>query len=126
MTALQEVVSLDAVSVWLPREIQEVRRNLESERGRAFKTIIRTPRLHVFLIAVHAGGELSAHTAGGPLTIHVIDGCIDVFAEGRRYTLGAGMLMSLEAGIPHSVASDEGGLFLLTVFTSQSPQAVQM
>lgn len=118
MSVIQEAVSTDTVSVWLPREIQAVRRQLESQKERAVTTLIRTPLLHMFLIAVREGGALSEHTASGPITVHVIDGCIDFYTRGRRHTLGAGMLMSLEEGIPHSVVSGEGGLFLLTVFGS--------
>ena len=115
MSLVHEGISRDTIAVWLTQEIQVVRRHLETARHRAARTLIKTPQLSVVLVAVREGGELSEHTAEGPITIHVLDGCIDLYVLGRRQTLGAGMLMSLGGGIPHSVASAEGGLFLLTV-----------
>lgn len=115
MTLVHDAVSSRPVSVWLAPEIQTVRRHLETGRHRAARTLIRTPVLQVELVAVREGGEVSEHTADGPLTIHVLDGCIELYVQGRRHTLGAGMLMSLEEGVPHSLASGEGGVFLLTV-----------
>ena len=53
--------------------------------------------------------------ARGPITIHVLDGSMDVHADGDRTTLGAGMLMAPPRGTPHSATSDEGALFFLTV-----------
>lgn len=121
MTLVHETVGSPPVSVWLAQEIQTVRRHLETARHRAARTLIRTPLLRVVLVAVREGGEVSEHTAEGPITIHVLDGCIELYTQGRRHTLGAGMLMSLEGGIPHSVASGEGGLFLLTVLNLPQP-----
>ena len=117
MTVAHAPALRNTASLWLAKEIQVVRRHLEKARHRAARTLIKTPHLSVVLVAVRPGGELNEHTAEGPLTIHVLDGCIELYADGSRHTLGAGMLMSLEGGIPHSVASAEGGLFLLTVFS---------
>ena len=117
MTVAHAPALRNTASLWLAQEIQVVRRHLEKARHRAARTLIRTPQLSVVLVAVREGGELNEHTAEGPITIHVLDGCIELYADGRRHTLGAGMLMSLEGGIPHSVASAEGGLFLLTAFS---------
>ncbi|MGH7638262.1 MAG: cupin domain-containing protein [Gemmatimonadaceae bacterium] len=123
MTLVHDAVSGRPVSVWLAQEIQTVRRHLETARHRAARTLIRTPHLHVVLVAIREGGEVSEHTAEGPITIHVLDGCIELYVQGRRHTLGAGMLMSLEGGVSHSVASGEGGLFLLTVLNLPQPIA---
>ena len=117
MTFAHAPVANEAVSVWLTQEIQVVRRHLETARHRAARTLVRTPHLSVVLVAVREGGEVNEHTAEGPITIHVLDGLIELYEDGRHHTLGAGMLMSLEGGIPHSVASAKGGLFLLTAFT---------
>lgn len=121
MTLVHAAVGSRPVSVWLAQEIQTVRRHLETARHRVARTLIRTPLLHVVLVAVREGGEVSEHTAEGPITIHVLDGSIELYVQGRRHTLGAGMLMSLDGGIAHSVASGEGGLFLLTVLNLPQP-----
>jgi quercetin dioxygenase-like cupin family protein len=124
MTVAQVPISCDTAAVWLAQETQVVRRHLETARHRVARTLIRTAGLSVVLVAVREGGELREHIAEGPITIHVLDGCIELYADGRRHTLGAGMLMSLEGGVPHSVASAEGGLFLLTAFSHPYPSAL--
>src|SRR5688572_32508680 len=87
MSVVHEGISRDTVSVWLTQEIQVVRRHLETARHKAARTLIKTPQLSVVLVAVREGGELSEHTAEGPITIHVLDGCIDFYVLGRRQTL---------------------------------------
>ena len=115
MSLATEYTSDESVSLWLAREIQSVRRELEVTGRRIARTMIRNGSLRVLLVAVPPGGNIHEHRAEGPITIHVLEGCVVLQTDRRSWTVGAGMLLSLEPGVPHSIASGEGGIFILTI-----------
>ena len=94
--------ALGETCIWLSREIESVRTDLEQDRRRTARTLIRTDELRVVMVAVREDSGIPEHVARGPITIHVLDGSMDTYAAGDRTTLGAGMLMSLPGGVPHS------------------------
>jgi quercetin dioxygenase-like cupin family protein len=51
----------------------------------------------------------------GPIPLHVLEGAIELEAEGERWTPPAGALLALDAGITHAVSAPTGGAFLLAV-----------
>ena len=118
MSAVKERVSGDTITLWLSRELEVVRRDLERVSDRSARTVIKNESLRVVLIGVRPGGEIREHAADGPITIHVLEGCIDVYTSSATWTVGAGMLLSLGGGVRHSVSSSEGGIFLLTITRS--------
>lgn len=118
MSAVKERVSGDTITLWLSRELEIVRRDLERVSDRSARTVIKNDSLRVVLIGVRPGGEIREHAADGPITIHVLEGCIDVYTTSATWTVGAGMLLSLGGGVRHSVSSSEGGIFLLTITRS--------
>lgn len=101
--------------IWLPREIERMRKNMDHDSRCTATTVINIDELSVVMVAMADNGEIPEHVARGPITIHVLDGSMDIYSDGDRTTLGAGMLMALPRGTPHSATSDEGALFLLTV-----------
>ena len=83
--------------------------------GRNARTLLKDGALRVTLITLAAGGAIAEHHATGPITVHVLDGALRFGAAGTEYSLDSGDLLSLGAGIHHSVASDTGATFLLTI-----------
>jgi len=83
--------------------------------GRKARTLIDAGPLRVMMIALAPGGALPEHHAPGPITVQPIAGRIRFTALGRTHDLGPGTLLSLGAGVPHAVASEMGGTFLLTI-----------
>ncbi len=77
--------------------------------------LIKTDTIRVVLITILEGGELNDHSAPGPITIHTLEGSIDVDVEGQRHTISAGELISLAPGVRHAVTGREAGAFLLTI-----------
>jgi quercetin dioxygenase-like cupin family protein len=51
----------------------------------------------------------------GEITIHCIEGCLDVTAEGRSHVLRAGQLLYLLGHVPHGVTALEDSSALVTV-----------
>jgi quercetin dioxygenase-like cupin family protein len=83
--------------------------------GRNARTLIKDGPLRVTLVAVAAGGTIAEHVAEGPITVLPVRGRIRFTVHGRHHDLEPGRMLAAGPGIRHSVSSDEGGAFLLTV-----------
>jgi quercetin dioxygenase-like cupin family protein len=88
---------------------------LLDRNGRNARTLLKNGPLRVTLVVLGAGGELAEHEAAGPITVQVIDGRIRFSAGGVDHDLGAGQLLAAGPGVRHSVGSDDGAAFLLTI-----------
>lgn len=89
--------------------------DLLARHGRNARTLVKEGPLRVTLVTLRAGGEMAPHHADGPITVHVLEGGIRFQVGRREHQLAVGDLLVVAAGVEHSVASDEGGSFLLTV-----------
>ena len=94
---------------------QFAERSAGSGSRRNAKTLVKEGPLRLTLMEVAAGGEIPPHHAEGPICVHVLEGGIRCRAGETEWTLGAGELLTLPAAVEHSVTSEGGGVFLLTV-----------
>ncbi len=115
MSPVRHQISGTELSVRLRDEMQLVRKELTSASGRVARTLVKMGALRVTLVGISAGGELHEHTSPGPITIQILDGAMEVTTHEHKWPLEAGEILTLEARIPHAVASKAGALFLLTV-----------
>lgn len=115
MSPVQRALSGAALSFSLHDELRIVRDELESAGDRVGRTLLKNGPLRATLVALKPGGVLQKHRAEGPITVQVLEGSIDFEVDGNVWPLPAGSLLSLEAGLDHSVSSAAGGIFLLTV-----------
>lgn len=83
--------------------------------GRTARTLIKDHSLRVTLQLLAAGGSIGEHHAEGPITVQVLRGALTFRAAGRDYDLGEGDLLALDTAVVHSVSSQGGAAFLLTV-----------
>lgn len=83
--------------------------------GRAARTLVKDGPLRVTLVAIAPGGRLAPHTAPGPISVQPLTGTIVFSSGGENWTLEAGDLLSLPAGVEHAVESRGGAEFLLTM-----------
>lgn len=88
---------------------------LRKDRGRTARTLVKDDHLRVTLVTLGPGGEVGEHTAPGPITVQPLSGRARFTVDGTDHELGVGDFLALEANVTHSVASEEGGTFLLTV-----------
>lgn len=78
-------------------------------------TIFKTAGLRLVLVALHPGAEMKTHTAPGIITVQVLEGKIKFTTEQKTAELGREQMLSLHAGIPHSVLALQESVFLLTL-----------
>ena len=77
-------------------------------------TVFKSDTTTIVLIGMHKNAELKEHTAIENITVQVLDGEINFFAEQQIFLLEKGKLITLEANIPHSVTAMKESFFLLT------------
>lgn len=87
----------------------------QSEARHRANTLIKTSTIRVVVVTMLEGGVLQEHTASGPITIHILDGTMEVDVEGETHTLNVGELISLAPGVRHAVRCQRAGAFLLTI-----------
>jgi quercetin dioxygenase-like cupin family protein len=76
---------------------------------------VKEGALRLTLVGLGPGGALHEHEAGGPITIHVLDGELELNAGGETRALRIGALIALDRRVRHAVSSSRGALFLLTL-----------
>ena len=78
-------------------------------------TVFKTDGMRIVLLALHAGAELKTHTAPGIINVQVLDGQLTFRTAEQATELAQGQLLTLHAGIPHSVIAVTEAAFLLTL-----------
>jgi quercetin dioxygenase-like cupin family protein len=80
------------------------------------KTLYRHGQATVALFLFDKGAQLAAHKAAGTVVIQVLDGQLQVDAEGgERHQLTPGQLLVLAPSVVHDVSAEEPSRMLLTV-----------
>lgn len=83
--------------------------------GRLARTLVKHGTLRVTVVTVAPGGHIAEHHADGPITVQPLQGRLRFTAANTVHDIGPGQLLSLKAGLTHSLASTDGATFLLTV-----------
>jgi len=78
-------------------------------------TVFKSDTTTIVLIGMRENAELKEHTAIGNITVQVLDGEINFFAEQQTLSLVKGQMITLEENIPHSVTALKESFFLLTL-----------
>ena len=100
----------------LPAILAELKREPNWQKAhRNSIALLKQPELRVVLVALQAGAEVASHQAESPVTIQVVEGRVTVRGEAGEQVLGTGMLLTLWAGVEHSVYAGEESAFLLTL-----------
>ncbi|MDZ4809962.1 MAG: cupin domain-containing protein [Bacteroidota bacterium] len=78
-------------------------------------TVFKSDTTTIVLIGMHKNAELKEHKAIGNITVQILDGEINFFAEQQTLSLVKGQMITLEANILHSVTALKESFFLLTL-----------
>ncbi len=77
--------------------------------------LFKAQDLEVMRLVLLAGKSLPPHQVAGEITIHCIEGVLDVSLDGRSHVLRAGQLLFLAGGAQHGVTAIEDASALVTI-----------
>lgn len=91
--------------------------------GALSSTLAKTATLEVRRLTLPKGREIPTHQARGEITVHCLEGRIAFTADGTTRELGAGQMLLLAAGAPHSLVGLEDSSVLVTKVLAANPTA---
>ena len=83
--------------------------------GHAAKTLIKDGPIRLVILGFKAGSSLREHSAGGPLSIQVLSGRVEVSTAGRSDSVVSGKALILGPSVIHSVEATTDAVLLLTI-----------
>ena len=83
--------------------------------------IVRDDSIEVMRLVLTAGKTIPEHQVGGPLTIHCLEGELEVFAHNEAKRLRPQQLMYLSGGVAHAFHAITDTSVLVTVVRNGSP-----
>jgi quercetin dioxygenase-like cupin family protein len=94
-----------------------------AEQGAPPSTLAKTETLELRRLILPKDRRIPTHHAQGEITVHCLKGRIAFTAGGATHELGAGQLILLAAGEPHSIVGLEDSTVLVTkVLRRRSPE----
>ena len=95
-----------------PVDIQPLGARLATEPTKA---LFKSEQLELIRLVLLAGKSFPPHQVPGEVTIHCIEGEIDVTTESGSNILKAGQLLYLKGGAPHGVVALQDASALVTI-----------
>lgn len=100
----------------LDRLVRELRGDESYVRsGRLGRTLARSGRLRLVLVALKAGVEVGTHHADSPMTIQLSEGRLGFTIRGKPFELDAGQVLFFGPGDAHDIRALEDSALLLTI-----------
>jgi quercetin dioxygenase-like cupin family protein len=100
----------------LEPQLRELRDDESYRRsGRLGRTLARSGRLRLVLVALNAGVEVGTHQADSPMSIQLLQGRIGFRIGGESYELRAGQVLFFEPGEAHDIRALDESALLLTI-----------
>lgn len=115
MTPVHRSLTGDVLTFDLDEEMRLARDELAGGRVRTARTLVKEGALRLTLVSLGPGAAIHEHDAEGPITIHVLDGELELNAGGESRVHGPGALIALDQRVRHAVSSARGAMFLLTL-----------
>ncbi|MBX6312281.1 MAG: cupin domain-containing protein [Isosphaeraceae bacterium] len=101
--------------------IIDVRFSGPAPPGAPSSILAKTATLEVRRLILPKGREIPTHQARGEITVHCLGGRIAFTACGTTRELGAGQMLVLAAGEPHSLVGLEDAVVLVTKVLPANP-----
>lgn len=116
MSSINRPLTAPNLTFDLTAQLVDLRREEAYHRsGRAGRTLAKSGRMRVTLVAMAQGNVIGTHQADSPMTLHVLSGHIRFRAGGEDHELRAGQLLFLGPGDAHDLAATEETALLLTL-----------
>ena len=77
--------------------------------------IVRDDHVEVMRMVLPAGKTVPEHSVEGPITVHCLEGALEVLAHNESKVLRAGQLMYLSGDVAHAFRALEDTSVLVTV-----------
>ncbi|HEX6069245.1 MAG TPA: cupin domain-containing protein [Longimicrobiaceae bacterium] len=116
MSSINRPLTAPNLTFDLTSQLAELRQEEAYHRsGRAGRTLAKSGRMRVTLVAMTRGNVIGTHQADSPLTLHVLEGHIRFRAGGEDHELQAGQLLFFGPGDAHDLTATEESALLLTL-----------
>lgn len=107
------------VSIGIPEFMKQLKAEATWQNSdRNAITVFKTNGLRIVLIALHEEAVMKKHTAGGIISVQVLEGEINFSTDNQSMVLKQGDMVALHEGLSHSVKAIKESVFLLTLTTS--------
>ena len=77
--------------------------------------LFKASELEVMRLVLEAGKEIPEHRVTGEITIHCLEGAIELRAHGRMQTVRQGEMVYLAGNVPYAMLALEDASVLMTV-----------
>jgi quercetin dioxygenase-like cupin family protein len=116
MTPMERSLTEPMMIFDLAPQMEELRRDDSYHRsGRLARTLARSGRLRLVLVALNEGVEVGTHRADSAMTIQLLEGRIGFRIGSSDHELRAGQVLFFEPGEAHDVRALEECALLLTL-----------
>jgi quercetin dioxygenase-like cupin family protein len=116
MSPMQRTLDAPMMLFDLQPELQHLRQDESYHRtGRLGRTLAKSGRLRLVLVALDADVEVGTHHADSPMTIQVIEGRLGFRVGNRDYELRPGQVLFFGPGDAHDIRALEESALLLTL-----------
>lgn len=86
--------------------------------------IIKADHFEAIRLIIPAGAEIPQHKVSGEITLHCLEGHVELGVDPTPVDLKANEWVYLEGGAPHSVKAIENSSLLLTIFLHHAPAGI--
>src|SRR5215469_2003511 len=99
----------------IAREALRLKTKLEAGGAdREAVSLVKDYGLNVMLMVLRRGARLHEHHTKGPVTVHVLSGCVSLVASGTPHQIASGAMIALDREVAHSVEALQDSALLLT------------
>jgi quercetin dioxygenase-like cupin family protein len=116
MTPIQRSLDAPMMIFDLQPQLDELRADESYRRsGRLGRTLAKSGRLRLTLVALDAGVEVGMHRADSPMTIHMLAGRLTFRTGGSDHELTAGQILFFGPGDADDIRAVEESALVLTL-----------
>ncbi len=86
--------------------------------------IVKTNHFETIRLIIHARAEIPQHQVAGEITLHCLEGHVELGVHPTPIALRTNEWVYLEGGAPHSVKAIEDSSLLLTIFLHRTQAGI--
>jgi quercetin dioxygenase-like cupin family protein len=120
---VQEFLASDRILPPSSNNVIDALATVPNEMGTLSSLLAKTDMLEIRRLTLSKGRKIPTHQAAGEITVHCLEGRIAFTVGGKIHELGAGQLLVVAAGEPHSLEGLEDSTVLVTKMLPARPPA---